>query len=199
MKGLPNARQPGSSPALSNCTGCGVCTLFFGWQQSELNQRVEEGLFLKSLPNVRLLRTIGLSKYPLCTALCISEGIDNGMRSEMREFWASWNMRPLRRKDASSGWPLGDASNAPRLSYMASWSPCWALHLAFPGGACGKELACQFRRCRRPRFDPWVGKIPWYRAWQPSPVFLPGESHGQRSLARYGPQSHKESDVTEAT
>ena len=54
-----------------------------------MNQRVEEGLFLKSLPNVHLLRTIGLSKYPLCTALCISEGIDNGMRSEMREFWAS--------------------------------------------------------------------------------------------------------------
>jgi len=37
----------------------------------------------------------------------------------------------------------------------------------------------------RGRFDPWVGKIPWRRAWQPTPVFLPGESHGQRSLAGY--------------
>ena len=38
---------------------------------------------------------------------------------------------------------------------------------------------------RRPGFDSWVGKIPWRRKWQPTPVFLPGESHGQRSLAGY--------------
>ena len=37
----------------------------------------------------------------------------------------------------------------------------------------------------RPGFDPWVGKIPWRRAWQPTPVFLPGESHEKRSLASY--------------
>jgi len=36
-------------------------------------------------------------------------------------------------------------------------------------------------------FDPWVGKVPWRRAWQPTPVFLPGDSHGQRSLAGYSP------------
>ena len=47
--------------------------------------------------------------------------------------------------------------------------------------------------------DPWVGKIPWRRAWQPTPVFLPGESHRQRSLVGYGPVDHKESDMTEAT
>ena len=40
---------------------------------------------------------------------------------------------------------------------------------------------------KRRRFDPWVGKIPWRRAWQPTPVFLPGASHGQRSLAGYSP------------
>ena len=40
---------------------------------------------------------------------------------------------------------------------------------------------------RRPRFDPWVGKIPWRREWQPIPVFLPKESHGQRSLVGYSP------------
>ena len=40
-------------------------------------------------------------------------------------------------------------------------------------------------QCRRPRFNPSVGKIPWRRKWQPTPVFLPGESHGQRSLAGY--------------
>ena len=47
----------------------------------------------------------------------------------------------------------------------------------------GKESVCQCRRHRRCRFDPWVRKIPWRRKWQPTPVFLPGKSHGQRSLA----------------
>ena len=51
----------------------------------------------------------------------------------------------------------------------------------------------------RQGFDPWVGKIPWRRAWQPTPVFLPGESHGQRSLVGYSPQGRKESDMTEGT
>ena len=41
--------------------------------------------------------------------------------------------------------------------------------------------------CRRPKFDPWVGKIPWRREWLPTPVFLPGEFHGQRSLTEYSP------------
>ena len=48
----------------------------------------------------------------------------------------------------------------------------------FPGGAIGKEPACQCRRRRRCGFDPWIGKILWRRAQQPTPVFLPGESHG---------------------
>ena len=54
---------------------------------------------------------------------------------------------------------------------------CW---LGFPGNSDGKEF---FQERRRPRFDPWVGKIPWRREWQPTPVFLPGEFHGERSLA----------------
>ena len=48
-------------------------------------------------------------------------------------------------------------------------------------------------------FDPWVGKIPWKRAWQPTPVFLPGEAHGQRSLVGYSLCGCKESDVTEVS
>ena len=51
--------------------------------------------------------------------------------------------------------------------------------------------------CRRPRFDPWVGKIPWRRKWQPTPVFLPGESHGRRSLVGYSPWGRKELDTTQ--
>ena len=52
---------------------------------------------------------------------------------------------------------------------------------------------------KRLGFDPWVGKTPWKREWHPTPVFLPGESHGQRSLVNYSPWGHKESDTTEAT
>ena len=48
-----------------------------------------------------------------------------------------------------------------------------------------------------PGFNPWVGEIPWRREWQPTPVFLPGESHEQRSLAGCSPWGHKESDTTE--
>ena len=66
----------------------------------------------------------------------------------------------------------------------------------FPGGASGKEPACQCRRCKRQGFDPWVRKFPWRRAWQPTPVFIPGESHGQKSLAGYSPQGPKELDTT---
>ena len=68
--------------------------------------------------------------------------------------------------------------------------------MGFPGGASGKELAWQCRRHKRPGFDRWVGKIPCRRAWQPTPVFLPGESHG---LAGYTPWGCKELDITEHT
>ena len=50
---------------------------------------------------------------------------------------------------------------------------------------------------RRPRFNPWVRKIPWRRKWQPVPVLLPGPFHGWRSLMVYSPWGHKESDMTE--
>ena len=57
--------------------------------------------------------------------------------------------------------------------------------LCFPGGTNGKESTCQCRRHKKHRLDPWVGKIPWRRIQQPTPVFLPGKSHGQRNLAGY--------------
>ena len=52
-------------------------------------------------------------------------------------------------------------------------------------------------QCTRPEFDPWNGKIPWRRECLPTPVFLPGESHGRRSLAVYSPWGRKELDTTE--
>ena len=69
--------------------------------------------------------------------------------------------------------------------------------LGFPAGTSGKEPTCQCRRHKRHRFDPWIGKIPWRRAWQPTPVFWPGESHGQRSLAEYSPWGCQELNTTE--
>ena len=64
--------------------------------------------------------------------------------------------------------------------------------LGLPRWLSGKESTCQCR-CR---FNPWVGKISWRRKWQSTPVFLPGKSHGQRSLVGYSPWSYKESDTT---
>ena len=57
--------------------------------------------------------------------------------------------------------------------------------MGFPGGTSGKKPTCQHFLSKKCGFDGWVGKIPWRREWLPTPVFLPGESHGQRSLAGY--------------
>ena len=63
-----------------------------------------------------------------------------------------------------------------------------------PGGANSKEFACKYKRHR---LDPWVGNISWKRKWHPTPVFLPEEFHGQRSLVGHSPQHHKEQNMTE--
>ena len=60
----------------------------------------------------------------------------------------------------------------------------------------GKDPACQCKRCR---FDAWVRKIPWSRKWRPTPVFLPENFHGQRSLVGYSPRGCKESDTIDHT
>ena len=107
------------------------------------------------------------------------------------------------------GWPWGAGRGEIRTELLARWagqgqgtefnyllpilcglviyftSTC-IIHL-LPRWLSGKEPTCQCRRYKRHRFHPWLGKIPWRRAWQPTPVFMPGESHGQRSLASYCP------------
>ena len=80
--------------------------------------------------------------------------------------------------------PHPKESGIPRL-------PC---KMGFPGGSAGKESACN---AGDPGSVPGLGRFPWRRAWQPTPVFFPGESHKQRSLAAYSPWGHKESDATE--
>ena len=68
--------------------------------------------------------------------------------------------------------------------------------IRLPRWLSGKESACPCRRCK---FNPWVGKIPWSRNGQPAPVFLPGKFHRPRSPVGYSPWGHKESDTTEYT
>ena len=78
----------------------------------------------------------------------------------------------------------------PFLSYIQIGS-----YLCSSGDSSDKELACQCRRNKRYGFKHWVRKILWMRAWQSIPVFLPGESHGQRSPVGYSQWSHKEVDI----
>ena len=93
-------------------------------------------------------------------------------------------------------WKIPWMEEPGRLQSMGSQSWMWLSNFTFFvfRWFSGKEFACQFRRCR---FHPCVGKIPWRRKWQPTPVFLSGESHGQRSLVGYCPWSCKELDMTE--
>ena len=77
-----------------------------------------------------------------------------------------------------------------------TWSGSWERH---PWRLSGWRIQLQCRRYRRHGFCPWVRKIPWKRKWQPTPVFLPGKYHGQRSLAGSGPWDHKGLDMTEVT
>ena len=74
-----------------------------------------------------------------------------------------------------------------RFYGKAIYTQVWC-RSGLPWWLSGKEPACQWSRCR---FDPWVAKIPWRRKWLPTPIFLPGELHGQRSLAGYSSCSCK--------
>ena len=89
----------------------------------------------------------------------------------------------LGRKEGLEEWCFGvlfSIFNAKDLLQHVFW-----VHLCFfPGGPLVAESTCQCRRCG---FNPWVRKMPWKRKWQLIPVFLPGKSHGQKSMAGYNP------------
>ena len=84
------------------------------------------------------------------------------------------------------------------LRLVLIFNVCILIRRDFPGGSVVKNLP-EIQEQQEAWFILWVGKIPWRGAWQPILVFLPGESHGQRSLAGYSPWGHKESDTTEVT
>ena len=90
------------------------------------------------------------------------------------------------------------------LSLFFSWHPHNLQSVSFDGDPwiMWASLVAQTVKSlptmqERPGFDPWVGKIPWRRKWQPTPIFLTGKSHGQRSLMGYNPWGHTELDTTE--
>ena len=85
----------------------------------------------------------------------------------------------LRMKERNAGsliWSISLSAFPPSFFYFQTIFP------GFPGGTSNKETTYQCRRHKRRGFDPWVRKIPWKRAWQSTAVFLPRESHGQRSV-----------------
>ena len=98
--------------------------------------------------------------------------------------------------------PTSSALAGHFFTTSATWEACINSSCgvcASPDGASGKEPTCQCRRRKRFGYDPRVRKIPWRRQWQPTPVFLPEKSHGQRCLAGYRPWGFKESDMIEHT
>ena len=81
-------------------------------------------------------------------------------------------------------WGRRGEGNGQIRSFGLTCTHCYGL----PWWLGSKESACQYRRCG---FNPWVKKIHWRRKWQPTPVFLPGKSHAQRSLAGHSPQGRR--------
>ena len=109
-------------------------------------------------------------------------------------------------ENPTAGW-VAVMWRVPRATKKAQPPPFWCSWkdiltrlkslVGLPNGSSSKESTCQCRRFERCRFNFRVKKIPWRRKWQPTPVFLPGEFHGQRSLVGYSPRGCKGSDTTE--
>ena len=100
-------------------------------------------------------------------------------------FWIMFSSRHMPRSEIAGSCSSSSFSFLRNLHTVLHGLPRWLG---------GKQSACQCRRCR---FNPWVGKIPWRNKWQPTPVFLSGTSHGQRGLAGCSPCGHKELDMAD--
>ena len=119
----------------------------------------------------------------LCLNWSVNRSSDHGILINNSSLLLSYPHTPQPSVDTQTH------TNKYTLGYVTRW--------AFPGGTSGKEPTCQCRNLKGCGFDPCIWKIPWRRAWQPTPVFLPGEFHGYRSLAGYNPCRPKESDTSE--
>ena len=97
---------------------------------------------------------------------------------------SKWQLRPYSSSGSMPGVILDSSLSLPLADL--SVNPGASMPIVYPAQPHLTTLVCL--QCRRPGFDPWFGKIPWRRKWQPTPVFLPGESHGPRSLVGYSPR-----------
>ena len=126
-----------------------------------------------------------------------------GYREARNQYPITTILKPVALLEAFSRLPF----NSPHNSHIThrkkrefprahNWSQIWTQHCLTPSlpAFCYFIIPSQFRRLG---FYPWVGKIPWRKEWQLTPVFLPGKFHRQRSLVGYSPWGHKESDKTE--
>ena len=111
--------------------------------------------------------------------------------TRLSNFTFSFHFHALEKEIATHSSILGMENPRDGVAWWAAQNRTQLMQLS--------SSSSQHRRCVRHGFDALVGKIPWRRSWQPTPVFLPGESHCQRSLAGYSPWGRKESDTTEAT
>ena len=109
-----------------------------------------------------------------------------------RQDGREWDRCPRRRTPPNTAGTKMEESTSQEM-----WAPLKARGL--PWWLRGQRAHLQCRRCRRPGFDPWVGKIPCRRRWQPTPVISPEKSHGRRSLVGYSSKGGKELDTTEHT
>ena len=133
----------------------------------------------------------------------------NLKKNEIMPFAATWEAC----RDYHTCWSKSDQDKYYMLSYTWNLKNKWTYVRSISkltdtennfsrNWECGIHLYTlvylrEITKCGRTRFDPWVGKIPWRRAWQPTPAFLSGESHGQRSLVGYSARGRRESDTTE--
>ena len=116
--------------------------------------------------------------------------------------WQDWatdaHLGPHYLQMALAALPVSTSLQVPRQRDLHKRTSLMRVLMVPKGGLAGNEPSCQCRRHRRLRFDPPVWKIPWGREWQPTPILLPREFHGQRSLVGYSPwDQYKELDMTE--
>ena len=113
-----------------------------------------------------------------------------------------WTVKSMGSQRVGHDWvtfTLQDIGDRLNICTLKKKKDLGILKPGLPQWLSGTESACQCKRHKRQVFNPWIGTIPCRRAWQPTPVFLLGESHGQKSLAGYSPQGHKESGISEMT
>ena len=106
-------------------------------------------------------------------------------RSPALCFWNSSNILPVPWRKVRDTYIFVNLINSTGI-----WRVTHCL-MGFPGGTSDEESACQYRRCKSCRIDPWVRKISWRKKWHPNSLFLPGKFHEQSNLVGYSPWGHR--------